>query len=451
MLELLDVPRDGLVFGYDEPLVADDGGRVELRSWIEGGPLGRRHSFTEEVVLPDVPDPRPVDDDFVAVARLLSLAAGLSYYKAFVPPTIDATFADEHEQAFLAQVVLGGLGEFAYRNDVPAALRPSLRPGTGKAPAPTGREPDLSRMLVAVGGGKDSIVSLEALRRLPGSEGRIALFSVNSYAPITRTAEVAGLPLLVARRSLDPGLRALNEAGALNGHVPVTAINSLISTLVALRSGFGRVVFSNERSSSYGNLHWAGTEINHQWSKGIGFERLLRSHLEGVPVDYVSFLRPLSELSIMRRFADHTAYHRAFTSCNRAFHLDPALRSEWCGQCDKCRFVFLMLAPFTGRDELLTIFGGRDLLADESQREGFLDLLGTGAGHKPFECVGEPDESQVAVELLRRHPHWRDHAFLQARGVADIVVPDAQVDAVFSFSGDHCLDAELERAARAVL
>ncbi|WP_166140448.1 hypothetical protein [Nocardioides ochotonae] len=457
MSRLLDVPRPELVLTHEEPVVSDDGARVELRWSIAGG--GAQQRFTEVVELPDVAGPRPVDDDFVLVVRLLSLAAGLSYYKALVPATIDTTplGAGPREQEFLATVARNGLGEFAYRNDLPEALRPTIR-GTGTdadaagSPAvPRATRPG-ARVLAAVGGGKDSIVTLEALR---AAGFDVALFSVNTYAPITRTAEVAGLPLLTARRTIDPGLKALNEAGAHNGHVPVTAINSLIGCLVALRSGFESVVFSNERSSSYGNLTWAGVEVNHQWSKGLEFERLLRDRLAGVAVDYVSFLRPLSELAIMRRFATHTGYHRAFTSCNRSFHLDPAKRTEWCGHCDKCRFVFLCLAPFLPRAELLAIYGGRDLFADAlgdaAQRDGFLDLLGTGPTHKPFECVGEPEECQVAVELLRRHPEWKDHPFLALPGVAEVTVTPEQEEAAFSFAPQHALSPALEQAARAVL
>ena len=70
--------------------------------------------------------------------------------------------------------------------------------------------------------------------------------------------------------------------------------------------------------------------------------------------------------------------------------------------------MFLCLAPFLSRGELVAIYGGRDLFADALddavQRDGFLDLLGTGPTHKPFECVGEPEECQVAVELLRAAP-----------------------------------------------
>ena len=444
---LVGADPDSLAFYYDEPHVSGDGRVVELRCRIEG-PAGQV-SFTETVVLPDLPDPRPVDDAFLALTRLLNLAAGLSYYKALVPARMVVPGGlSTHEREFLADLVRGGLAEFAYRNDLPRALTPIIEaPERSDPPLPGARTSSEGRALVAVGGGKDSIVTLEALRHaLP----EVALFSVNEYDPINATARAAGLPLLTARRTLDPRLFELNEAGAHNGHVPVTAINSLIGCLTALRGGFEHVVFSNEASSSYGNLRWSGVEVNHQWSKSIEFEALLRRHLEGVGVEYVSFLRPLTELAIMRRFADHTAYHPVFTSCNRSFHLDPALRSSWCGHCPKCVFVGLMLAPFVSREQLLAIFG-RDVLADPANLPLILDLLAIGEGHKPFECVGEPEETRAAVALLRDHPDWRDLELLSRPEVAVIEVDEAELARLFSFSDRHFLTGSLEKAAREVL
>jgi hypothetical protein len=56
------------------------------------------------------------------------------------------------------------------------------------------------------------------------------------------------------------------------------------------------------------------------------------------------------------------------------------------------------MAPAVDRARLTQIFGA-DLFADESQVPGFLELLGIDA-HKPFECVGEVEESLVALSML---------------------------------------------------
>ena len=104
-------------------------------------------------------------------------------------------------------------------------------------------------------------------------------------------------------------------------------------------------------------------------------------------------------------FARLPQYHTAFTSCNRVFQLEKAKRTEtWCCDCDKCRFVFLILAPFLGPEKMRSIFG-TDMLNDEQQYPGFALLTGTG-GDKPFECVGELEESLAAVRLLAADARW---------------------------------------------
>ncbi|MDN4162823.1 hypothetical protein [Nocardioides abyssi] len=431
-----------------EPPVLD-GTTVSLRyAAVTGATV--HHTFTEVLELPG-----PLDHVDAAVRepvlRLLSLAASLSYAKAFAPAPIRVPAGlTARERRFLTEVARHGLGEFAYVNDLPAVLDlqvegPELpEPATSAEPAADGPE----RLLVAVGGGKDSIVSIEALR---GAGFDLGLFSVGSYAPIEATAETAGIDLTTVRRRIDPHLLELNAAGAPNGHVPVTAVNSLVAVLTALALGRDTVVFSNEASSSFGNVTWHGRTVNHQWSKGLDFERLLRASLPAGAPTYLSLLRPLTELRIARRFADHTAYHRVFTSCNRAFKLAEGDRTSWCGDCPKCRFVFLCLAPFLSRAALLEVFGGRDVLADTGQLTGFLELLGVDGLLKPFECVGEPDECRVALELLREHPDWRDHPFLAHPEVAAVTATPAEREAVFAFrEGEHLLPPALEPVARAV-
>src|SRR5699024_5289493 len=119
-----------------------------------------------------------------------------------------------------------------------------------------------------------------------------------------------------------------------------------------------------------------------------------------------SLLRADRELAICREFAGLERYHRVFSSCNRNFHLDGARTRRWCGQCPKCHFVFLALAPFMSPQQLTAIFGA-NLLADPSQMAGFRALLAID-GAKPFECVGEAGEARAALAALVADRHWRD-------------------------------------------
>jgi hypothetical protein len=376
--------------------------------------------FTETITLP-VPAGPPSPQTLDAVHRVLDLlhvVAGVSYYKTAAPPRIEApTPVPAEAAALFTAVYTKGLAEYAYRNDLRYVLDLVV-----DAPLPTAVAPVLDngdgRPLSAVGGGKDSIVTLEVLRRA-GLDP--VPFSVNPNPVIVNVNAASELPALAARRKLDPALFARNNAGGLNGHIPVTAINSLIAVATAVLHGLGPVVMSNERSASDPNLIWNGHEVNHQWSKGVEAEELLRAAVTahaGVTEPYFSLLRSLSELHIAKLFAGFTAYDDVVTSCNAAFKLhDPSAR--WCGHCPKCRFVFLAMAPFMDRGRIARIFG-RDLLAEPEQVPGYLEILGIDA-HKPFECVGEVEESLVALRLLAEQPQWADAPVLLALRAA---VPD---------------------------
>src|SRR3546814_1091439 len=111
---------------------------------------------------------------------------------------------------------------------------------------------------------------------------------------------------------LAPQLFDFNRQGAWNGHIPVTAVNSAILVLAAVLHGAGQVVFSNERSASYGSMIEGTGEVNHQWSKGWEFERMFGEHVErnvAPGLHYYSLLRPLSELAVARQFAKSDRYN----------------------------------------------------------------------------------------------------------------------------------------------
>ncbi len=354
-------------------------------------------SFTETITLPVPARAGEVPPAVYRVLELLHVVAGVSYFKVGAPARIVAPKPVPAAAAELfTAVYTHGLAEYAYRNQLPHVLELRVEtPGVTEPTAPIDNAD--ARPLSAVGGGKDSIVTLEILR----AAGLDPVpFSVNPNSVIVAVNAASGLPALAAARQLDPRLFELNRAGALNGHIPVTAINSLIAIATASWHRLGPVVMSNERSASDPNLNWNGHDVNHQWSKGVQAEGLLRAAVtahSGLTEPYFSLLRSLSELHIAQLFARYDTYDDVVTSCNKAFKLhDPTVR--WCGDCPKCRFVFLALAPAMERARLVHIFG-RDLFDDPTQIPGFLELLGIDA-HKPFECVGEVHESLVALSML---------------------------------------------------
>ncbi len=433
----------------------DAAGNVSLRYALDDD-----FEFEERLTIPIGDAGTSADPDTIdGLLNLLHWVAGVSYFKAAAPPEISCeTGAPAPAARALLQALYSeGLGEFSIVNrlrDLPRPRFPSgPAPPTSAGPVPTPpTRRRLDHVLVPIGGGKDSAVALEIVRRT-GVE--TTLFSIFDPPPIAGTVSVSGLRRLLATRSIDPRLLECNAAGALNGHVPVTAIVSCVALLSAALNGADGVAMANERSASSPNLVWQGIEVNHQFSKSARAERLLAAaaaELPGAPAIF-SVLRPASELAIARAFARMTQYHPVFTSCNRVFRLDPASRSStWCGDCDKCRFVFLILSPFIEPDAMQTIFG-RALLEEDSQFEGFASLTATGA-HKPFECVGEEQESLAAIRMLAVDPRWRQQHLVR-RLTAEVLprfnADDGDPHPLLALSDDHAVPPELIGAVDAIL
>jgi len=422
------LPLDSTVFRCTELTVEDSSGEVTLGYQLDGG-SGPAIGFTERLRFPaglaELGGERR--EAFLAVLRLLHVVAGVSYFKAAAPPTVDlGTYRfTAAELAYLGGVYRHGLREFAYRNDLPAVLETRFTAdGADPVPAPDAAPATWFAVdappLVPCGGGKDSIVSTEAMIR---SGRNPVAFAVNPNSIIAGVVAASGLELLPVTRTLDRRLFELNRRGAYNGHVPVTAVNSLLAVATSIQHGLGPVVMSNESSASSPNLYWHGEPVNHQWSKGAEAEQALQAALHsrlGVSGLYFSLLRHLNEMQIAQLFTGTTAYDGVLTSCNNAYTIDRPATERWCGNCPKCRFVFLALAPFAGVDRLVGIFG-TDLLRDESQLPGYRELLGIDS-YKPFECVGEIPESQAAVVRLGELADWRDAAVVR-RLVAELDPP----------------------------
>ncbi|MDD9370832.1 MAG: hypothetical protein PV358_12015 [Acidimicrobiales bacterium] len=399
----------GQVFRYEGFAIEPDDELLTCRYSLDG------RDFVERVAFPGLGAGSRWDDPAVAqAARWVFLLAGVSYYKTAAPPLIELpqTPLRTGERAFLRDVYLDGLGEFAHRNGLDLADLRIEAPLLDEPVPPTAPAADDGgevtsgaagkRPLVPFGGGIDSIVTIELVRPLADA----ALFVVSRpgdrFAAIERPAAVTGLPVIRAEREIDPQVLRSRELGFLNGHVPVTGIISAIGIMAAALDGRDALIMSNEWSSSIGNLELDGRTVNHQWSKSLAFEAAFRSVLAGSvgTVDYFSRLRPYTELLIAERFSHLDAYHQAFQSCNRGFHIDPALRLDhWCGRCDKCAFIDLILAPFMDAADLASVFRGQEPLDDLELLPRFESLVDTSGALKPWECVGEVNECRAAVAL----------------------------------------------------
>jgi len=405
-----------------------DSGELRLRWRLLGKDrsLALEESFGFGHAAGKVPSEHP---SFQAALDLLHWIAGVSYWKVACRGKVRfaAGCPDAFQADALARIYQHGLAEMAWRNQLQGRYWPGF-----EAPEPTGctEAPALGlepRALVPMGGGKDSLVALERVR----ARGITAeTVQVGSAPLIGRVAERAGTRHHVIRRRLAPELAALNAAGALNGHVPITAINAAALVVAALHWDFDAVVFGNERSADTPTMITPdGQSINHQFAKSYAFEQSLGQWIERYIADDLavfSLLRRDSELGICREFAALTSYHDVFSSCNRNFHLEGPRTTRWCGECPKCQFVFLAMAPFMDVERMRAIFH-RDLLAEAGQSDAFAALLELD-GPRPFECVGEAGEARAALGALAADARWYDHAVVRelALRMHGIQAPDLE-------------------------
>lgn len=410
--------------------------------------------FTETLTIP-VPTDSTFNiqsSTFQSALQALHLIGGISYYKTCLPKKIiiKSGSLTKDQTQFWNTVYENGLGEFFYRNNIDCRgffNFPFEKETKNQKPVTKNPNPIPQPLtLVPLGGGKDSIVTLELLKQA-GAD--ITLFRMEPHPLIDELADIAKLPMITVSRKLDPLLFELNKQGALNGHIPISAYVSFVTVIVSLMHGFDAVAMSNERSASYGNVEFHGKEINHQWSKGLEFEKMFQAYVQTYVSENItcfSVLRPISELHIARLFSKYPQYFEHVTSCNAnwkildtAAGLRPAATAKWCGQCPKCAFVFAILSAFLPKDQLLKIFG-KNLFEDESLIPLYKELLGL-EGFKPFECVGTPEETVSAMILAHEKGEFNDTVIMKM-ATEEANLPENVHDMIFDQmtpSQDHAI------------
>jgi len=292
------------------------------------------------------------------------------------------------------KVYFHGLGEFFFLNsittdkssfvNIECATTDTLEKGKFDL--------DSNKVLIPIGGGKDSVVTLELLKEPFESTPLI----LNPRQASIETILAAGYEkenFVEIKRTIHPTLLELNDLGFLNGHTPFSALLAFICVFAAALSGSKQIALSNESSANEPTDQISG--VNHQYSKSIEFERDFREYVAkyiSEDIKYFSFLRPLSEYTIARLFATFPNHFNSFKSCNVGSKSD-----SWCGNCAKCLFTYIILSPFVERDILIEIFG-KDLYDDQLLLQHFNELIGQ-TEVKPFECVGTIDEVNMAVNM----------------------------------------------------
>ena len=360
----------------------------------------------------------------------------LSYWKATCSPEIvvEAGYLNQEQINWWKDLINRGMGQFFYENKIDFTKSNFLKINSLQRTVlcKSWQKGLKNRVLVPIGGGKDSVVTLELLKK---DKNNIICFTGEKQRKII---EISGCKnSIIIEREIDKKLLELNRKGFLNGHTPFSAYLAFLSGLLAVVLDTKYIAFSNERSSNEGNLKYLprtetkslvrglgkpctrtpkenkfptgqtssvrGLAINHQYSKSFDFEQKFRKYSKkylAKDLEYFSFLRPLYEIQIAKLFSRYPKYFDTFLSCNEAFKTYSGIKKpsgKWCRKCPKCLFVFMILYPFIKKDKLVKIFG-QNLFVKKELLSLMLELIGERK-FKPFECVGTKKESLIAFYL----------------------------------------------------
>lgn len=322
----------------------------------------------------------------------------ISYWKCTCSPKviIKCGYLNEEQISWWKKLYFYGLGELFYTNQIRTDMESFMTIEC------TNKEKEFhyekcqeesQGYIVPIGGGKDSCVTLETLKI---DKEKDYCFIVNPKPVTLKCAQIAGLDnnhIIEIKRTIDKNLLELNAKGFINGHTPFSTMLAFVSYFVAYLLGKKYIALSNENSANESNV--VGEKINHQYSKSYEFECDFEQYSEKylkAPVKYFSFLRPLNELQIAKLFAEQEQYHHIFKSCNVG---SKGKEWNWCCNCAKCLFAYIILNPYLYPEKLVSIFG-EDMFQKENLLDTFLELTGNRET-KPFDCVGTFEEVNFAI------------------------------------------------------
>lgn len=325
----------------------------------------------------------------------------INYYKLTCSSkiVIKPMYIDDRQIDFFRKLIFNGLGEYFYINKIELNYEDFVEfdiVGTKKYEIKI-LDSDFKGHLIPVGGGKDSIVTMELLKSYK-DENRFFMFERNLYPKNMAGYEsiyaggYSDDEICVIESQLDLQILDLPKKGYLNGHVPFSAFLSMLSFIAAYLTNKRYVVLSNEDSANEGNIK--GLNINHQYSKSYEYEGDFRNYTSNyltAEIEYFSLLRPWNEFRIIKEFLKHKEYLSVFRSCNRG-----TKENNWCNHCSKCLYVYIMLYPYLTKEELDLVFDN-NLLDDKSLEKDFIGLVSYDFD-KPFECVGEKKEVNYSLQ-----------------------------------------------------
>lgn len=284
--------------------------------------------------------------------------------------------------------------ERAYEEKLPLSfLRPTWRANQGKKTSFNFRKKQLTRVTIAMSGGKESLTALKIYKEYPD----LSLFFVDYldkgsfqlrrvYQDLSRKFKAYKIDTNI---SYSGGLMDRYNCDSYSLHV----IGHVIFNALLYSDKIDYLLVGNEYSANFGNADYLGEKVNHQFDKGIEFakriNKYIQKHFNGVLV-YTSPFFGLYEYKIAELFFADQDYLNIWTSCNYA-----TKKNNFCCRCPKCAFIYIISLAHTSRAVLNKYFPKNPLFNLKLCRE-----LISLTSDKPTDCVGEKKECWLALKKI---------------------------------------------------
>ncbi|MDO8265991.1 MAG: hypothetical protein Q7T41_03545 [Candidatus Saccharibacteria bacterium] len=404
------------------------------------------------------PLPLPENDTIDRMLRALHIALGISYYKAFLPPVINHDYVmDIQEANFWNYIFKNGLGEFLYKNNISSSKLAKFKPQTGNIiPGDSDTTTWSETALLGIGGGKDSIVAGELLKSMKIDTSGFVLATGDNKGQTQGVANTLGFNLLAVERTIDKQILEINKVeGAFNGHIPISLIFALTGCIVAVAKGDRYVIVANEASASIPHAKHEGSDINHQWSKSLEFEKSFQVYIHKyvtTNLDYFSLIRPLTSVAVAKLFSSYPKYYEVFTSDNSVFKINAnSQSSRWSNDSPKSLSSYILLAPWIDEYNLVKIFG-HNFLDDNNLSELFLSLL--GANENPvLDCVGTPSELRLCLSIIYSQDRFKESYLMRIAKEQNLIIQnyDLALVSALDLSNNHAIPEDIDNKLVTIL
>ncbi|NES80168.1 MAG: hypothetical protein F6K10_00955 [Moorea sp. SIO2B7] len=342
------------------------------------------------------------------VAAYIALFEGMKFCSLFPKYYDISVIAEDLSQPVLelfTKIYQGVFGQHWYENNVTDYLGTQIiYSGVNlNSNKPNLINGDNHTILAGCGGGKDSILAMKILQEadIPFASMQYS-HSVYGKADIQHEliSEVVEFVNPVKKHKisvyddfLDYSFMELYFPKNSGITVPETPVSIFESLFLMLDGGYNYLCFAHEKSANTGNLFWKkiNREVNHQWGKGLEAENLLNQFIRDYifsDFTYFSILQPIYDFRIFKNLAKYPEVLPKIHSCN--------IKKPWCKKCPKCAYVWLGLMSAFNPTLVDAVFQS-NLFNDEDLLPIFRQMIGLDE-HTPFECIGEIDESRLAMK-----------------------------------------------------